>query len=211
MQASSHPGTRRDRRIQRKRQEIIEAATRVFSQKGYAATTTRDIANAADIGESTLYNYFPGKRDILLAAAEKTTQMVDAVILEAKEMQSREGLVNVADQAFAALTDHQYLTATILFEAMIDNEILQGFVIPRLNAIASLLRVVFEAHEARGEFRPFDPDLAARMALGIFGALLLPIMRGIEPIPTPEQRRSMAEASISLLFDGLAATNSTRI
>lgn len=205
MQASSLQSTRRDRRIQRKRQEIIEAATRVFSQKGYAATTTRDIANEADIGESTLYNYFPGKRDILLAAAEKTTQMVDAVILEAKEMQSREGLINVADQAFAALTDHQYLTATILFEAMIDNEILQGFVIPRLITIARLLRMVFEAHEARGEFRPFDPDLAARMALGIFGALLLPIMRGIEPIPTPEQRRSMAEASISLLFDGLAA------
>lgn len=205
MQASGLEGTRRDRRIQRKRQEIIEAATRLFSQKGYAATTTRDIANEADIGESTLYNYFAGKRDILLAAAEQTTQMVDAVILEAKEMRSREGLINVADQAFAALTDHQHLTATILFEAMVDNEILQGFVIPRLNAIAGLLRVIFEAHEARGEFRRFDPDLAARMALGIFGALLLPIMRGIEPVPTPEQRRSMAEASISLLFDGLAA------
>jgi TetR/AcrR family fatty acid metabolism transcriptional regulator len=49
-----------------RRRQILEAATRVFADKGYAAATVRDIARAARIAEGTIYNYFKSKEDVLI-------------------------------------------------------------------------------------------------------------------------------------------------
>lgn len=54
------------------RQAILQTAQKLFSQQGFEATTTRDIARAASIGIGTLFNYFPTKEAIahyLISAA----------------------------------------------------------------------------------------------------------------------------------------------
>src|SRR3990172_2901697 len=57
---------RRERRIASRRPLILEAAAGLFAEKGFHRTTTRDIAEAADVSEGTLYNYFFNKDEILL-------------------------------------------------------------------------------------------------------------------------------------------------
>jgi len=47
--------------------------------RGTPLTTTKDIAEAALIGESTLYGYFPGKRDILEAILTHEAEGMDAL------------------------------------------------------------------------------------------------------------------------------------
>lgn len=49
------------------RKAILEAAQKLFSQQGFEATTTRDIAQAASIGVGTLFNYFSTKESVALA------------------------------------------------------------------------------------------------------------------------------------------------
>ena len=44
---------------------IIKAALKLFSKKGYHATTVQEIANCAEISKSTLYSNFTSKKDIL--------------------------------------------------------------------------------------------------------------------------------------------------
>jgi len=51
------------------RQRILQTARRLFCDKGFDATTTRDIALAADIATGTLFNYFPTKEAILACLA----------------------------------------------------------------------------------------------------------------------------------------------
>jgi AcrR family transcriptional regulator len=46
------------------RQRILEAAQQQFARRGFEATTTRDLAQAARIGVGTLFNYFPTKESI---------------------------------------------------------------------------------------------------------------------------------------------------
>jgi AcrR family transcriptional regulator len=48
--------------------EIATAALFLFSQKGYAATSVEQIAEAAGIGKGTVYEYFPSKEDIFVHA-----------------------------------------------------------------------------------------------------------------------------------------------
>lgn len=48
--------------------EIATAALSLFSQKGYAATSVEQIAEAAGIGKGTVYEYFPSKEEIFVHA-----------------------------------------------------------------------------------------------------------------------------------------------
>jgi AcrR family transcriptional regulator len=52
------------------RRRILDVAARLFRTVGYEATTTRDIALAAEIAAGTLFNYFPTKEAIVAALAE---------------------------------------------------------------------------------------------------------------------------------------------
>ena len=49
------------------RTKILEVAANLFKKDGFSQTTTRDIAQAAEIATGTLFNYFPTKEDLVLA------------------------------------------------------------------------------------------------------------------------------------------------
>ena len=51
------------------RERILSAARRLLNDKGYESTTTRDIAEAAQIASGTLFNYFPTKEAIVASLA----------------------------------------------------------------------------------------------------------------------------------------------
>lgn len=65
MDATAAPG-RREENKQRTRSALEEAAARLFEQQGFEATTVRDIAAAAGVGERTFFRYFPSKEDLVL-------------------------------------------------------------------------------------------------------------------------------------------------
>lgn len=57
------------------RQQLLDAALCVFSKRGYARATTREIAETAGVAEGTIYRHFPDKRELFrsaLAAASPT-------------------------------------------------------------------------------------------------------------------------------------------
>jgi AcrR family transcriptional regulator len=57
--------SRKERERLMRRQAMLEAARAVFAEKGYANATLEEIAQRAEFGKGTLYNYFPGGKDEL--------------------------------------------------------------------------------------------------------------------------------------------------
>ena len=57
--------TDRDSKVFRRRQEILDAAAGLFYEKGYDATSTKDIADAAGLLKGSLYYYVDTKEDFL--------------------------------------------------------------------------------------------------------------------------------------------------
>jgi AcrR family transcriptional regulator len=52
------------------RQRILDSAANLFRTRGYEPTTTRDIADGAEIATGTLFNYFPTKEAIIAVLAD---------------------------------------------------------------------------------------------------------------------------------------------
>src|SRR5215475_13433540 len=57
--------------VEDRREQIIDAALRVFAQKGFARATNRDVAQEAGITTGLIYYYFKSKEDLLKAALEE--------------------------------------------------------------------------------------------------------------------------------------------
>lgn len=60
---------RKEREKERRREEIVEAARKVFVEKGLGAATMDEIAEVAELSKATLYLHFPSKEDLYLAVA----------------------------------------------------------------------------------------------------------------------------------------------
>lgn len=54
------------------REELLTAAAELFTTRGYAATTTRAVAERAGMRQATMYHYVAGKEDLLAELLEST-------------------------------------------------------------------------------------------------------------------------------------------
>jgi AcrR family transcriptional regulator len=57
---------RRERKKKATRDAIFRVAQKLFDQKGFENTSVEDITEKVDIAQSTFFNYFPRKEDILV-------------------------------------------------------------------------------------------------------------------------------------------------
>lgn len=78
MHPDLHPPGLRERKKMERRRAIEAAALDLFARQGFDATTTEQIANAADIAPRTFFSYFPTKEDVVLADyAQRLERIVD--------------------------------------------------------------------------------------------------------------------------------------
>lgn len=74
---------------ERRRAEILDAATTVFAENGFAETDVQEVADKTGVGKGTVYRYFPSKEELFLAAVDhgmrnlKTS--VDASVAKVKQ------------------------------------------------------------------------------------------------------------------------------
>ncbi len=70
--------TKKDVVTEFRRGGILDAAHRVFAERGYEQATMAEIASAAGVAKGTLYLYYPSKQDIYEAALHQSAVEVDA-------------------------------------------------------------------------------------------------------------------------------------
>src|SRR5256885_5281732 len=63
--------------IAARRNQILDAATQVFAEKGFYRATIKDIARVAGIADGTIYTYFASKTDVLLAILKRLNESTE--------------------------------------------------------------------------------------------------------------------------------------
>ena len=61
---------------------IVYSAMRLFAQKGYGSTSVADILQAAGVNAGSLYHFFPGKQDVLLAVLDAYLGGIHPMLLQ---------------------------------------------------------------------------------------------------------------------------------
>ena len=57
-------------------EQILDAAARLFAEHGYADADTQLLADKLGVGKGTIYRYFPSKRELFLAAADRVMRQL---------------------------------------------------------------------------------------------------------------------------------------
>ena len=60
----------------RRREEILDAAVKLFARHGFTETDTQILANKLQVGKGTLYRYFPSKEELFLAAVDRVMRQL---------------------------------------------------------------------------------------------------------------------------------------
>jgi AcrR family transcriptional regulator len=195
--------TRRERRIERQRKAIMDAAAGLFAQKGYQATTTKDIAEAVDVGESTLYGYFSSKKEVLQAILSHQAEMVDSLLVHILEIKDLQSFVDLVDLLMEKILSRTVYNRVLIAEAWTDDEVLQAYVITHWKPVMQTLQNFISMKTESGIFRPVDPALGARLIVASFIAAILPVLRGVEPPPSPAERHQLATMIVEIISNGL--------
>jgi len=105
---------------ERREEEILEAAVRLFAEHGYSDANTQDLADMLGVGKGTIYRYFPTKHDLFLAAADRVmrrlNEAIEAAVSAAEDPLDR--MANAVRAYLAYFAEHpEYVELLILERA----------------------------------------------------------------------------------------------
>ena len=91
------------------RDRIIYAAMDLFARKGYGSTSVADILDEAGVNAGSLYHFFPGKQDVLIAVLSAYRAGMDEMLLQP----AWDGVTDPIERVFALLQHYrEYLIRT---------------------------------------------------------------------------------------------------
>lgn len=196
---------RADRQADRRRQ-ILEAAVKVFAQKGFHASRVGDIAEEAGIAYGLVYHYFESKEDLLETIFRTTwTEMLARVHeVEQAKVPAAEAVRQVTALILRTWRRDPDLVRVLVREVT-RNQHVQREVEEITSAMEALERIVRKGQES-GEFRS---DLDARLAAAIFYGALEEVLSGwvLGQLPDRDEDITRAEQNVvTVLTGGLRAS-----
>jgi TetR/AcrR family transcriptional regulator, cholesterol catabolism regulator len=159
--------------VQTRRRQIEDVASALFSSRGYAATSMRDIARVLDLQGGSLYSHIPSKEAVLAAIVEEAAEAFHAAVGPVAERQgpAAERLREMVAAHVRVVTGARERAKVFLFEwTFLGEERRQAVRRSRAAYQGYFERVVAEG-VAAGELVTPDPRLAAVFVLSAMNAM----------------------------------------
>ena len=185
---------------------IVEAAAQLFAHNGFKGTTTRDIAQLADLNEATLFRYFPRKPELFWAAVKSHVARVKLARDTQISLASDDAPTIVVPLLIAFIMDslkNQPDLRRLLHVAAFELPEADTMIREHLGPIFDMVCAYFKRCAEKGIMRNVAPSLAA---LGLLGAItahqsLCQLLDGKEP-PYPNDEQALSAYTL-LWLNGL--------
>ena len=197
-----------------RREQILQTAVSLFSQRGFKGTTTKEIARAAGVSEAMVFRHFENK-DALYGAILDTKGCQDGVRrfpweendTLRKAIEQKDDFAVFYNIAFDALNKHQSdvgFMRLLFYSALEEHELADRFFHEFIERIYQFIGVYIEQRQHDGAFREMNPRIAVRAFLGMLihhslNNILWDRKRVILDISTEEAAKNFAE----ILLNGI--------
>jgi TetR/AcrR family fatty acid metabolism transcriptional regulator len=185
-----------------KRNKILDAAAKVFSEYGYNKARIQDIAKLAGLGDATVYNYFSSKEDILFTLPiEKTKELLSIQEEHLNGIKRVDLKLNVLISDYLHyLETHREYSSTCLFDLRYK---MTFYRTKAYNLFRDFARVFYNTildGMAKGEFRSsINPYVATKMIFGVIDHVLLSSLK----FGRPEKLTSVSDPINTLILSSL--------
>jgi len=156
-----------------RRQQIIEVAVLLFSQKGFRGTTTKEIALAAGVNEAIIFRHFATKSDLYAAIIDRKANsggMQTLHISLAEAMERNDDRQVFETLAFYVLEFHERddtAMRLLLYSALEGHELAEMITRNYISKTHQQLAEYIRKRIAAGAFRRVDPMTAVRGFMGM--------------------------------------------
>lgn len=204
IQGTKRKGNRKRNTVEQRRQDMLEAALKIFAEKGYNGSTTAEIARAAGVAEGTIFRHFSTKKELLIAVLEpKILEGLIQLDKEHAEDTPTEFFQLFLKNRMELIKENEALIRLMFAEAQYHSEVREALFKGILGQGISIIRPWFEKGVERGEFRalPFLPTMRSFMGMIMFYGLFGNVLLGLSPEKTLEEA---ADHMLDLFLHGLA-------
>jgi len=162
-----------------RRQQILDVAMQLFSQKGFRGTTAKEIALAAGVNEAIIFRHFATKSELYSAIMDQKASSAEVQALEnvmKKAMEAKDDKTVFESIAFHIMEFHRRddtALRTLMYSALEGHELAEMIFRNHIAKTHLKLAEYVERRIADGGFRQVEPMMAVR---GFMGAVMGHVM-----------------------------------
>lgn len=195
--------------IAARRNQILDAAIKVFAQKGFHPATIKDVAKEAGIADGTIYNYFKNKHDLMLGILErmKETVLQEVDVSQLMTLDLRSVIKAYLHYPLMALkSDNFELFRVVISEIMVNPELRGLYAEKILAPTLQMAEPYFHQWAAQRAINPLHIQLTLRAISGMVMGLMLQYIMGDETLKAHWDE--VPDFLTDLLMNGLAQESS---
>ena len=186
---------------------IVDAAIKLFSEKGFRGTTTRELAAAVGVSEPVLYQHFQTKSDLYAAIIIKTKSQDAQRFTEELEIY----LAGADDRGFFTFLANQILDfyekdptylRLLLFSALERHELKDRFHDRKAQGAMRAIAGYIGRRVRQGVFRSMDPTFLALSFMGMVAHYGQDRLFS-EHSEWPADRRDVVDGMVTIFLDGI--------
>ncbi|MCX7951418.1 MAG: TetR/AcrR family transcriptional regulator [Clostridiales bacterium] len=165
-----------EEQIAEKKLKILEAAIKVFSEKGFEGSRTSEIAKEAEVAEGTIFKYFKTKKDLLSGLLIPLSikflrplimKSAEDILKKDKENATEEILKELFLDRLSLIKKNMPLIKTVLVEAIYHDELLEPIKEQVVPQVLQLLDSYVDSHKQNGDFNDYNTRLISRTMMSL--------------------------------------------
>ena len=195
--------------ITARRNQILDAATQVFAEKGFHRATIKDIARVAGIADGTVYNYFENKTALMLGIFDrlKESDQRNEDFSKSSEVDFRSFMKAYLRHRLTILrADNFEVFRVVLAEIMVNKELRELYYRKILEPTFSMAEAYLQQWASQQIVKPINISLAMRAISGMVLGLIVEHIIGDQTLESKWDE--LPDFLTDMILDGLGGDKS---
>jgi len=192
--------------VEDRREQIIDAAMKVFSQKGFLRATNKDIAREAGITPGLIYYYFGNKEALLTAILETRSpfKLLTSLPTEVFELPP-EFFLRMLLQRVLSIVESENIIQLIrmLLPEIVHNQEFVQIPLSFFQRLVEFLSNYLQAQIDKGRLRQVDVSLTAQVFIGSVMGFVLRRQVLRDPVALQYSHEQIADAVVGTVLNGV--------